>query len=300
MNTRRHRTWTTAAIITVAIGVPSFLLYRTIRQKQLDRDLIAAVVRHDATAVDELLQSGANVNAKQVEQIDVPFWKVMMARIQGSRYFPLGYRGPQSALWLVYGSPEVGPSRFAYSIRGLGFYKDSRLLPASTDSRSRARIISALLSHGASLEPRNQIGDQVLSFACVMNDADAVNLLLARGLDPNADGPLCATDLIVTDSMECIKALVEHGANINAEDTLGRTKLWSLFMGPYASPEKAAEELPYLLEHGAQVLAKDRNGQTVADEVVGCMAEWRRTGKAASWRQPVEMLLAATKRERGR
>jgi ankyrin repeat protein len=100
-------------------------------------------------------------------------------------------------------------------------------------------------------------GTPALMAAVLYAGADCVKLLLDRGANPNARNAAGATALMwAVPDLAKVKLLVAAGADVNARSTnLQRTPL--LIAASYPG---SVEVLRVLLEHGADLHAKDRNG----------------------------------------
>ena len=100
-------------------------------------------------------------------------------------------------------------------------------------------------------------GTPALMAAVLYASADCVKLLLDHGADANARNAAGATALMwATPDLAKVKLLVAAGADVNARSTnLQRTPL--LIAASYPG---SVEVLRVLLDHGADIHAKDRNG----------------------------------------
>lgn len=107
-------------------------------------------------------------------------------------------------------------------------------------------------------------------------NADLAKTLLAKGVDPNQfdwpggqfDWPAGqlgwhgTTALHVAaerNSLELVKLLVEHGADVNVRNRLGEAPL---LLAIRSFPLEPFETVKYLVEHGADVNASSRLGET--------------------------------------
>jgi hypothetical protein len=94
--------------------------------------------------------------------------------------------------------------------------------------------------------------------ATLFANADMLELLLARGADPNRTGPGGATALMwAVPDVEKMRRLISHGANVNARSETDRTAL--LVAASYPATVNA---LRLLLDRGADLRAEDRGGST--------------------------------------
>jgi ankyrin repeat protein len=131
----------------------------------------------------------------------------------------------------------------------------------------------ALLDAGADPNSVNPtVGNTLLYNACLGDRLDAVLLLLARGADPNqrmvyrspVDGRIeqGVVALMFARSAEVALALLDAGADPNAQDTAGRTALMRAVVGG------TAEQVKVLIAAGASVTARDKRGTKAADAVM--------------------------------
>ena len=88
---------------------------------------------------------------------------------------------------------------------------------------------------------------------------DVARLLLEHGADIDAENGHGETPLHVTmefNNVEVVRVLLEHGANVDAENSQGRTPLHE------AAGHNGTEVVRMLLEHGANADAEDSQGKT--------------------------------------
>jgi ankyrin repeat protein len=116
--------------------------------------------------------------------------------------------------------------------------------------------VKNLLSHGVSPEVRDAEGNPAVMAAALYADADCVRALLEAGANANAANSAGATALMwAIPDVAKVKLLLAHGADVNARSTsLQRTPLLVA-----ASYPGTVEILQSLLEKGADVHARDRN-----------------------------------------
>eukprot|EP00252_Welwitschia_mirabilis_P003023 TRINITY_DN13071_c0_g1_i1.p1 TRINITY_DN13071_c0_g1~~TRINITY_DN13071_c0_g1_i1.p1 ORF type:complete len:795 (+),score=94.59 TRINITY_DN13071_c0_g1_i1:117-2501(+) len=135
-----------------------------------------------------------------------------------------------------------------------------------------------------------------LPFFASKGDAQALENLLKRGIDPNESDYGNRTALHIataTGSEECVKLLVKHGADVNSRDDDGNVPLWEAIQGRHekiakllwesgarvssgdvgsfmcsAAREKIMDVLSDLLRYGADVNAIDYEGRTALHQAV--------------------------------
>jgi ankyrin repeat protein len=151
-----------------------------------------------------------------------------------------------------------------------------------------APVVKLLLDHGANPNPntRPETESSPLIEAITAGDAVIVDLLIQRGADAKAVGQIGLTTAVTTKCAKCvdllaakitdkavytgslqdtavygdiraIRLMIDHGADVNAYDPLGRTPL----MYAAGSDLLPLDVVKLLIEHGADVNAKDRHTQ---------------------------------------
>src|SRR5215467_14267782 len=92
--------------------------------------------------------------------------------------------------------------------------------------RGSTKAVERLLKAGASANAIDADNVPVLMTATLFANADMLELLLARGADPNRRGPGGATALMwASPDIEKMRRLIDHGADLRAEDRGGSTAL---------------------------------------------------------------------------
>lgn len=144
---------------------------------------------------------------------------------------------------------------------------DTALIMASL--AGQGEIVKLLLSRGADPNAEMATGFTPLAFAAVWGHEEVVRMLLENGAAVNprqgARNPLImaagASWMPVDTRLKGMDQLLEKGAEVNAEDSAGRTALARACSSGAAAPVK------YLLEHGAEIhprLNTDRNALVAA------------------------------------
>lgn len=118
--------------------------------------------------------------------------------------------------------------------------------------------VRRLLESGVSADSRDSDGVPALMAATLFGGADCVKLLLEKGANPNAATGTGATALMwAIPDMEKVQLLVARGADVNARSSnLGRTAL--LIAAGYPGSD---DLLSFLIDKGADLRAKDRDGE---------------------------------------
>jgi hypothetical protein len=130
--------------------------------------------------------------------------------------------------------------------------ESSPLLEASLGGD--ADSIRALLDRGAVVK---DIGGTALANAAGADCAACIDLLVARNLDP-VEFTVALQQMAVLDNPNLIRLMLQHGADVNAPDPMGRTAL----MYAAVSDLLPEEQVKMLLEKGANVNAKSQHPQS--------------------------------------
>lgn len=151
--------------------------------------------------------------------------------------------------------------------RGFNFGRTA-LMEASM--RSFVDVMGALLSAGADVNLRGELGESALICAASSRGGDSIRLLLANGADPKVvdrDGRTALIWMVdiqfhrQQDTSDSIKPLVDAGTDVNGQDETGETALMVAVAGhdPF---DVRTTVLTALVENGADVNATDHNGET--------------------------------------
>ena len=123
--------------------------------------------------------------------------------------------------------------------------------------RGDTAAVRQAIDSGVSSSIRDEEGTPLLMLATLFSDAEAVELLLQDGADPNQADASGATALMwAVSDIDKVRLLIDHGADINARsDGLDLTPL--LIAAGYPGSNEALE---LLLDNGADIDATDRTG----------------------------------------
>lgn len=112
-----------------------------------------------------------------------------------------------------------------------------------------AASFELLLARGADVK---EAGEMALETAYMMRCSKCASLLIAKGLSKQ-DYTVALPNVAVLGDVNAVRQMLNHGADVNAVDPLGRTPL----MYAAASDALALDVVKLLVEHGADVNAKD-------------------------------------------
>ena len=99
--------------------------------------------------------------------------------------------------------------------------------------------------------------------AAKTNDLAVMRALLDAGADPTLSLKDRTTAAMITNSLDAIKLLVEHGLDVNAFNTNGQT------LAHNAASRGANAVIQYIAEKGARLDKKDKQGRTPLDIASG-------------------------------
>jgi ankyrin repeat protein len=137
---------------------------------------------------------------------------------------------------------------------------DGQLLAAAKSGT--AQQVEALIGQGAKIEARSNDGWTPLRAAIAADNRAVVAALLAKAANANAADKFGITPLMAGQSIDVVKLLIDHHADVNARSNSGNTPL--IMQAGQASklnyPLEPRVEL--LLAKGADVNATDKSGRT--------------------------------------
>ncbi|HAZ77964.1 ankyrin repeat domain-containing protein [Pseudescherichia sp.] len=130
----------------------------------------------------------------------------------------------------------------------------------------RLKIITELVKAGADpLQPRPAGGSSPAEFVLKGDSADWINAMLEGGLSPNAQDKIhhqhIIFETIEAKNIETLKALLDHGANINVTDSLNSTLLFE------ALNYHSYDHVLLLLDRGADPEIRAHNGWKMGNQL---------------------------------
>ena len=207
--------------------------------------LVTAARNNDADLVTALARNGAKIQ----DDGDKPFNALNEAALTGS---------PASLKALIAAGADIHAG-------------NDEALRAAAVAVNGTDCIEELLRRGARIGAVNEYGETALRRAAAVGRTANVETLIAHGADVN-DGalveaagmfrdegdPLPQAGMLpyTGDATSCVRALLDHGADVNKRNRDGHTALIE------AAEVKQVGALNLLLAHGADVNAKDPDGQT--------------------------------------
>ncbi len=173
-------------------------------ERDLDKQLLRAVLRDDLPEAESLLAQGATVDA-QTESGDSA-----IGMAAGLRHMKmLGFLMKNGA------NPNLLLPR-----------DDTPLMIAARNGRTE--VVKRLLEGGAAVDVRDQEGNTALICACEQGNPEVVGLLLSAKADPNARNKKRITALILAAEngrQETVRLLLHAGADEKAADAQGNNAL---------------------------------------------------------------------------
>ena len=234
-------------LLAVLVGSLGWLTYREIRQEKLNRALIAAIKQDDTETVLDLLDQGANPNAREEAPQHLSLWQMVLDKFRGKH--PARSTAPTALLtaleWHVAKDPSYAPE-----------FPPENL-----------RLIKALLDKGAEVNVADRRGNTPLLFAVMAGGVTdggrdkTINLLLDHGADVNPHTRSDITPLMWAvmgpDTGEAvITRIVKQGADVNAHNRIGDTALM------FAVQNERLHVVQLLLQHHANPNSKNSDGIT--------------------------------------
>ena len=154
------------------------------------------------------------------------------------------------------------------------------IISSRKDIRSH-KIARMLLQAEANVNAIDASGNTPLHCACRVGNALVISVLIAGGAHVNLVNHNGETSLNLAGSFgskhpECIRLLLQVGADVNSQDNCGNTPLMSTWSPDQLTVEKATNKaaVTMLLQAGASVMLRNFRGETVLDKYVRCHSAW--------------------------
>ena len=218
--------------------------------------LMMAIVNGHYDAAALLIRKGANVNAVDKSGRGALFFAVDMNTLE----------------WL-FSRPNPQPSGDIDTVAMVKLLLDSG---ANPNARLTAR--GFVLHHNSTGNANLLAGSTPFMKAASTSDVPLMRMLLEYGADPNLGTQNHTTPMMAAAGLnwadisslgtedatiEAMKLMIEHGADVNAFNDLGETAL-------HGAAERGADRVvQFLADQGARLDAKNRRGRTPMDEANG-------------------------------
>ncbi len=223
----RHRLLSSGLIVVGVLALACFLVRAEQRQYVLNRELIGALVNHDAERALHLVDQGADPNTPYKPPAKlylVDIWNLLIYQ----KKLPIA--DSPTAFQMLCGSTVIGDE----VPMPIGLYAP--------------QLLETMLRHGGKVNSTDFEGQTPLMVACHQDgDRHAERLLLKKGLEKTESSLREHT----------VDILIQHGANVNAHDFGDNTSLL-IAIRDHAYPET----ISLLIEHGANVNAQNEDGDT--------------------------------------
>lgn len=240
---------------TIAAGKRGWILFLVVLvfpsacvfAKNLDQQLIAAAKRGDATHVENLIERGANVNARE-------------------KNGQLTLRRCTALMWAAYnGHMPVVAILLAHDAEVDACDDNQRTALILAAERGHKDIAQRLLVAGANIRAVSKEKDTVLIVAARGGHETTVKWLLGKGVAVNSANDMGETALMAAalrGHTGTVKALLSGGARIDVVDTMGNNALILASTGVLYRGGGSAETVRLLLTHGANVNISNNKGLT--------------------------------------
>ena len=264
---------------------PSGISQSTPQQAALDEAFLTAVQNRDLAKMQELLNRGANINARSSVNryyalqyaVDWPDVNLVKLLLDKGADINLTDDGGNTALMVA--ASDYGPLYKAIVKllldRGADVQAGGNRALFNAAEEAGPEIVQLLLKKGANPKARDAEGNTVLMSAAHGDFLKAMRVLLDAGADPKAVNESGQTVLMkaasvrvggeVKNHLAMLKLLLDRGVDVNAKDKEGKTALlhavheWRSEAGGLLS---LPEILRLLLARGADVNARDNKGNT--------------------------------------
>jgi ankyrin repeat protein len=222
-----------------------------------------AVLYTPAATLEQLVKQGADVNKKNDANATALIWAATdleKTRVLLAHGADVNARSSDMRTPLMAAARRPGNAAVVKLLLDKGANPNPNAHPAVEGSplieaatAGDAATVELLLARGADAKAS---GQQALEVAVNQSCAKCVEMLAAKGLDQDAYSMALANVSHLGD-VGAVKLMLDHGANINAVDPLGRTPL----MYAAASDTLSLDVVKLLVERGADVNAKNAHKQ---------------------------------------
>ena len=232
---------TTMLVLALCAGGEAWLRVQR-QQYARNRQLIAALVRDDTQFALALVNAGADPDTRSSPP-PAPTLPILFAR------------------FLRHTPPPVNDSSTALQLAcGLLVEEEQGLDTPFPPTREDARLVQAMLAHGANVNAVQSDKATALHFAARDGRLRTVEMLLHYGANVNARNTAGWTPLMeaaMTPTANVTRLLLARGANVNAQNSVGETPLYVA-----VGYGRAASTVSELMTHGADPNLRAQDGET--------------------------------------
>ena len=280
-------------VLYAALLVIAALAGRGYNQYRLNNDLMDAIeAKQNLAVITRLLNEGADANADAydtkvggnqtalviaVERGDIPLASALLDKGADTR---------------TRSSADFGDDSDTYPPLSIAAHRDdlnmARLLlerlasVEDTDRFSRTPLTEArsipmltlFLKYKANVNSRDWKGFTPLMYAALDAQDESVGFLLQHGADVNAQDDYGDTALYYAENETMIRLLLQHGAKVNTQDNAGATALTDAAKAALNPDDGSADrraqakaKVKFLLMHGADPALKDNDGASALADV---------------------------------
>lgn len=223
-----------------------------------------AVLYTGAPTLERLVKLGADVNAKNDAHVSALMWaasELEKTKLLVAHGADVNARSSDMRTPLMIAARRPGNSATVKFLLDHG----ANVNPNAHPTAESAPLIEAanagdsgsvelLLNHGAAVK---EAGEPAIEEAYVVRCQKCVDLIIAKGLSKTG-ATIALCNLAVLGDVNLVRVLLDHGADVNAVDPLGRTPL----MYAAASDLLNLDVVKLLVEHGADINARDTHKQS--------------------------------------
>ncbi len=224
-----------------------------------------AVLYTDAATLEQLLKKGANPNARNDVNATALMWAATdleKTRVLVTHGADVNARSDNSRTPLMIAAGRPAGASIVKLLLDHGADPNPTKNPASDSSplvqavlAGDAESMQLLIDHGADVKAASTIA---LGISVLMKCSKCTDMLVAK--NPEADAFIVALfqSLTATSNVDAIRLALDHGADVNMADPLGRTPL----MYAATSDLLPADIVKLLIERGANVNAKSQHARS--------------------------------------
>ncbi len=218
-----------------------------------------AVLYTNAATLERLLKLGADPNKRNDANATALMWAATdmgKTKVLLSHGADVNARSSDMRTPLMIAARKPGNSAVVKMLLDKGANPNPNPHPSAESSplldaasAGDAASVEMLIGKGAEVKP---VGEMAIFMAVTAECSKCLSLLTAKEIEKK-DYSLALADIAITGDVNAVKMMLDHGADVNIVDPLGRTPL----MYAAASDNLPLEEVKVLVEHGADVNVRD-------------------------------------------